>query len=62
MVSSAFADNHEEVKKKVGHDVEHAHVDEGKVDHEHDEAHHKDHDHKAHHPEHKEDSKKAKKK
>jgi hypothetical protein len=45
----------------MGHDKEHAHVKEGAVDHDHDEAHHKEHDHKAHHPEH-DDKKDAQKK
>ena len=60
-LNCAFADHHEEDKKKIGHDKEHSHVSDVKVDHEHDDAHHKDHDHKAHHPEH-DDSKKLKKK
>lgn len=55
-LSSAFADHHEEGKKKAGHDKEHTHVTD-KADHEHDENHHKDHDHKAHHPDHKDDAK-----
>jgi hypothetical protein len=58
-LSHAFAHNHDE--KKPGHDVEHNHVSE-KANHEHDENHHKPHDHKAHHPDHKDDSKKNKKK
>ncbi len=62
LTSVAFADHHEEGKKKVGHDVEHTHVEKDKVDHEHDEAHHKEHDHKAHHPGHQESVKKVKKK
>ena len=57
--SMAFADHHE--GKKSGHDKEHAHVSDDKVDHAHDDQHHKAHDHKAHHPEHK-DEVKAKKK
>lgn len=45
-----------EVKKKVTHDVEHHHSEEGgDAHHEHDEAHHKAHDHKAHHPSHEAD-------
>jgi hypothetical protein len=59
-LSNAFADHHEEQKKKQGHDKEHSHVEGTKMDHEHDEAHHKDHDHKAHHPDH--DKKETKKK
>lgn len=62
IVSNAFADHHEEQKKKQGHDKEHAHVEGAKMDHDHDDAHHQDHDHKAHHPDHKDDTKKAKKK
>jgi hypothetical protein len=62
VVSTSFANHHEE-KKKQGHDKEHAHVEDAKMDHGHDDAHHKDHDHKAHHPEHVEETKvKAKKK
>jgi hypothetical protein len=59
-VTSAFADHHEEHKKKEGHDVEHAHVKGDKMDHGHDDAHHKEHDHKTHHPDHKEEVKKKK--
>jgi len=59
-LSSVFAHEHEEHKKKTGHDVEHSHVEGDKVNHEHDELHHKPHDHKAHHPDH-EDKKKSKK-
>jgi len=59
---SAFADHHEEGKKKMGHDKEHSHVSADKVDHDHEEAHHGAHDHKAHHPDHKDaQPKKAKK-
>ncbi len=62
---NAFADHHEEAKKKIGHDKEHSHVSDANVDHDHEEAHHEAHDHKAHHPDHKdvkpEKSKKAKK-
>ena len=61
-VSMAFADHHEEDKKKTGHDKEHSHVATDKKDHDHDEAHHKDHDHKAHHPDHKDAAKKVEKK
>lgn len=62
VVSTAFAHQHEN-KKKVGHDKEHAHVEDAMMDHGHDDAHHKAHDHKAHHPEHKDKkAKKAKKK
>lgn len=61
VASTAFAHNHEEGKKKIGHDKEHSHVTTDKVDHEHDDAHHKDHDHKAHHPEHKDETTKKKK-
>ena len=59
MTASAFAHDHEEAKKKVGHDKEHAHVTDDKLDHTHDDAHHKEHDHKAHHPDHKEETKKT---
>lgn len=46
----------ETVKKKVTHDVEHHHVEEGgDAHHSHEDAHHKDHDHKAHHPSHEAD-------
>jgi Ni/Co efflux regulator RcnB len=62
VVSNAFADHHEEGKKKIGHDKEHAHVEGDKMDHAHDEAHHKDHDHKAHHPDHVDSAKKQDKK
>ena len=62
IASTAFAHNHEEDKKKSGHDKEHSHVSADKMDHGHDDAHHKDHDHKAHHPEHKDEQAKAKKK
>jgi Ni/Co efflux regulator RcnB len=62
LTTSAFADQHEEEKKKVGHDKEHSHVAPDKVDHGHDEAHHKAHDHKAHHPDHKDEAAKLKKK
>lgn len=61
-LSTAFAHNHEEDKKKMGHDKEHAHVKADKIDHGHDDAHHKDHDHKAHHPEHADETKTKKKK
>ena len=61
-MSSAFAHNHEETKKKVGHDKEHQHVEKTAADHEHEDGHHEKHDHKAHHPSHDEDVKKAKKK
>jgi hypothetical protein len=38
---------------EVGHDKEHAHVEEAdKVDHSHEDGHHEEHDHQAHHPEH----------
>jgi hypothetical protein len=53
-VSNAFADHHEEQKKKQGHDKEHTHVEGAKMDHDHEDGHHQDHDHKAHHPDHKE--------
>jgi hypothetical protein len=62
ILSTAYADHHDEQKKKTGHDKEHSHVEAGKVDHVHDDAHHKDHDHKAHHPDHKEEAKSVKKK
>ena len=58
---SAFAHNHDETKKKYGHDKEHSHVDPAKKDHDHEDAHHEKHDHKAHHPTHDEDTKKLKK-
>jgi len=58
--SMAFADHHEG-HKKTGHDKEHSHVSDDKVDHAHDDQHHKAHDHKAHHPEHKEEVKAKKK-
>lgn len=61
VVTGAFADHHEEGKKKMGHDKEHSHVDGAKIDHGHDEVHHKPHDHKAHHPEHKDEKVKTKK-
>jgi ABC-type nickel/cobalt efflux system permease component RcnA len=64
---NAFAHNHEETKKKVGHDKEHQHVTKDAMDHEHDDYHHGKHDHKSHHPEHvdkpaKKDKKKKSKK
>lgn len=59
-VGSAFADHHEESKKKSGHDKEHSHVQGDKIDHGHDDEHHKEHDHKAHHPEHKTEKPKKK--
>jgi hypothetical protein len=64
LVTNAFAHNHKEAEKKMGHDKEHSHVESATMDHDHDEAHHKDHDHKAHHPEHKDEApaEKAKKK
>lgn len=61
-VSSSFAHNHEKGKKKMGHDKEHAHVKDAKMDHDHDEAHHSEHDHKAHHPEHEDKKVEMKKK
>jgi hypothetical protein len=59
--SSSYADHdHEEGKstEQMGHDKEHQHVKADKKDHEHVEAHHKPHDHKAHHPDHKDETKK----
>ena len=61
-LSNAFAEHHEEHKKKMGHDKEHSHVDADKVDHAHDDGHHRSHDHKAHHPDHKDETKKVEKK
>ncbi len=62
VISNAFAHNHEEGKKKMGHDKEHSHVSGASMDHEHNEGHHGDHDHKAHHPDHKDDVKKLEEK
>lgn len=59
--ASAFAHNHEETKKKYGHDKEHSHVAPEKKDHEHEDTHHEEHDHKAHHPDHDKAQKKTKK-
>jgi hypothetical protein len=59
VLSNAFAHNHEEGKKKMGHDKEHTHVEGASMDHEHDEGHHGDHDHEAHHPGHKDEAKKV---
>ncbi len=61
-LSNAFAHNHEEHKKKTGHDKEHSHVSGASMDHEHAEEHHGAHDHKAHHPDHKDDVKKLEEK
>lgn len=58
VAQSALASNHKK-GKKVGHDKEHQHVEQG-AHHDHDEKHHGEHDHKAHHPEHDEEAKAAK--